>query len=160
LTAKPLLYLDVDGVLNPVCPPVDADFAVHALHGSAVLLSPRHGEWLRELAGVYELVWATTWESHANASIGPLLGLPPLPVVPTGRYAERLDGDWLPILRHAAGRPFAWIDDLIPPHLLRGASARPDRLLVPVDPATGLRRPHVDRLLRRPPSAMAASVPN
>ncbi|MFB7945407.1 HAD domain-containing protein [Kitasatospora phosalacinea] len=68
---KPLLYLDVDGVLNPVFPHPDDDFDAHTLLGYSVLLSPRHGDWLRELADHYELVWATTW---SNA--------PPLHLVP------------------------------------------------------------------------------
>ncbi|WP_236655523.1 HAD domain-containing protein [Streptacidiphilus carbonis] len=145
---KPLLYLDVDGVLNPVCPRPEGDFTIYRIQGSTVLISARHGTWLRELAEVYQLVWASTWEAYANLCIAPLLHLPELPFVPVGR---RAGGDWLPIVRHAAGRPFAWVDDLIPEAVLRDSRARADRLLLPVDPGQGLRRSHVDRLLREPP---------
>ncbi|MFJ4675087.1 MULTISPECIES: HAD domain-containing protein [unclassified Kitasatospora] len=161
---KPLLYLDVDGVLNPVFPSPDDDFDAHTLLGYSVLLSPRHGDWLRELADRYELVWATTWEERANEHIAPLLGLPELPVVVFSGYVPQ-PGDprvplmelfsaakWAPILRHAQGRPFAWVDDCIPPRLVRRSVLRADRLLLPVDPAQGLQREHVERLLRRPPS--------
>ncbi|MFC1406756.1 HAD domain-containing protein [Streptacidiphilus sp. N1-10] len=147
-TDKPLLYLDVDGVLNPVCPRPEGDFTIYRIQGSTVLISARHGTWLRELAEVYQLVWASTWEAYANLCIAPLLQLPELPFVPVGR---RAGGDWLPIVRHAAGRPFAWVDDLIPDTVLRDSEARVDRLLLPVDPGQGLRRSHVDRLLREPP---------
>ena len=148
LPDKPLLYLDVDGVLNPVCPRPEGDFTIYRIQGSIVLISARHGAWLRELAEVYQLVWASTWEAYANLCIAPLLQLPELPFVPVGR---RPGGDWLPIVRHAAGRPFAWVDDLIPDTVLRDSKARVDRLLLPGDPGQGLRRSHVDRLLREPP---------
>ena len=149
---KPLLYLDVDGVLNPVCPRPAAEFTTHRIHGSAVLVSARHGGWLRELSAVYQLVWASTWEAQANLCIAPLLGLPALPFVPVGRHPA---GDWAPIVRHAAGRPFAWVDDLIPEAVRLSCAARVDRLLLPVDPGQGLRRPHVDRLLREPPARLS-----
>lgn len=145
---KPLLYLDIDGVLNPVCPHPDAGFTVHRLHGSTVLISPRHGSWLRELSTRYQLVWASTWGVHANLCIAPLLHLPALPWVAVGRHPG---GDWPSLVRHAAGRPFAWLDVLIPEAVLHSSAARVDRLLLPVDPGQGLRRSHVDRLLRRPP---------
>ncbi|MEW1910673.1 HAD domain-containing protein [Kitasatospora sp. NPDC085895] len=159
----PLLYIDVDGVLNPADPYPADGFRRHELLGYEVLLSPVHGEWLRELSGTYRLCWATTWQESANEHLAPLLGLPELPVVGVNRYvrqpgdprtrlAELFSGfKWAPILRHAAGRPFAWIDDVIPPRLVRNSTLRPDRLLIPVDPHQGLERHHVDRLLRRPP---------
>ena len=149
---RPLLYLDVDGVLNPVCPRPAAEFTTHRIHGSAVLVSARHGLWLRELSAVYQLVWASTWEAQANLCIAPLLGLPVLPYVPVGRHPS---GDWTSIVRHAAGRPFAWVDDLIPEAVRLSSAARVDRLLLPVDPGQGLRRLHVDRLLREPPARLS-----
>ncbi|MFJ3791166.1 HAD domain-containing protein [Kitasatospora sp. NPDC090091] len=168
---KPLLFLDVDGVLNPVCPDPDGDFDTHTLLGYTVLLSARHGEWLRELAASYELVWATTWEEEANTHIAPAIGLPALPVVRFTGYVPQ-PGDprlrlmelfsarkWAPLLRYAGGRPFAWVDDVIPPRLVRGSLFRRDRLLLPIDPGQGLERRHVDRLLARPPrTALARSA--
>ncbi|MFD5087640.1 HAD domain-containing protein [Kitasatospora sp. NPDC058201] len=160
---KPLLFLDVDGVLNPVCPGPETDFDAHTMLGYTVLLSPRHGTWLRELAAGYELVWATTWEEHANAHIAPAIGLPELPLVRFTGYTPQ-PGDprvplmelfsarkWAPLLRYAAGRPFAWVDDVIPGRLVRSALWRRDRVLLPIDPGRGLERRHVDRLLARPP---------
>lgn len=165
MTGRPLLFVDVDGVLNPADPwPADG-FDRHHLLGYDVLLAPLHGAWLRELSGTYELCWATTWQDSANAHIAPLLGLPDLPVVPVNRYTrqpgdprirltELLSGHkWAPLLRYAAGRPFAWIDDVVPPRLVRNSLLRGDRLLLRVDPVQGLERHHVDRLLRRPPGS-------
>ncbi|MFE7192894.1 HAD domain-containing protein [Kitasatospora sp. NPDC057541] len=160
---KPLLFLDVDGVLNPVCPGPEADFDAHTLFGYTVLLSARHGAWLRELAHTYELVWASTWEEHANTHIAPAIGLPELPFVRFTGYLPQ-PGDprvplmellsarkWAPLLRYAAGRPFAWVDDVIPPRLVRNSLWRRDRVLLTIDPGQGLERHHVDRLLSGPP---------
>lgn len=63
----------------------------------------------------FELVWAIGWEDGANQIIGPLLGLPPLPVIhfprdANGRCAE------LPTLQQVVGDgPLAWIDDELTP---------------------------------------------
>ncbi|MGW6914585.1 HAD domain-containing protein [Kitasatospora sp. NPDC054939] len=151
------------GSLNPVCPRPEAGFDSHTLLGYTVLLSARHGAWLHELAATYELVWATTWEEHANTHIAPAIGLPDLPYVRFTGYVPQ-PGDprvplmelfsahkWAPLLRHAAGRPFAWVDDVIPARLVRRSLWRRDRLLLPIDPGQGLERRHVDRLLARPP---------
>jgi hypothetical protein len=160
---RPLLYLDVDGVLNPSAPHPGTGFERHTVLGYQLWLAPSvHGEWLRELAEVYELHWATTWEEDANTHLAPLLGLPPLPVVrfagyrpqpgdPRIRLMELLSGaKWAPLLRHAAGRPFAWVDDVMPFRLVRNSLLRRDRLLLPIEPEQGLERHHVDRLLSRP----------
>ncbi|MGW1980711.1 HAD domain-containing protein [Streptomyces sp. NPDC001889] len=160
---KPLLYLDVDGVLNPAGPHPRPDFDTHTLPGFRVLLSPRHRDWLREPAQVYALHWATTWEEDANTHIAPPLGLPALPVVRLTGYRPR-PGDprvpvtelfyaakWAPLLRHAGRRPFAWLDDVMPSRLVRDSLLRRDRLLLPVDGRQGLQRHHVGRLLARPP---------
>jgi hypothetical protein len=167
--ARPLLYLDVDGVLNPLGPSDPARFVRHETgDGPAVRLHPEHGDWLRELSARYELVWATTWEHLANERLGPLLGLPELPVVEFSAYRRRRDDPrfgilelfearkWAPILRHADGRPFAWVDDVIPRRVRRQAWPYRGILLVPVDPGDGLTRRHVNRLLAWP---RAASVP-
>lgn len=96
---KPLLMLDVDGVLNPwqlatpnghtagagftkyLLPADEAEEAA-GLATMPVLLSSVHGEMLRALSESFDLVWATTWEDMANRHISPLLGLPTdLPVV-------------------------------------------------------------------------------
>ncbi|GAA2138139.1 hypothetical protein GCM10009760_19210 [Kitasatospora kazusensis] len=168
--AKPLLFLDVDGVLNPAAPCPGTDFDAHTLLGFRVLLSARHGDWLRELAEAYELCWATTWEEDANTHVAPVLGLPPLPVVrfagdkpqpgdPRMRLMELFSGaKWAPLLRHAGGRPFAWVDDVMPFRLVRNSLVRRDRLLLPIDAAQGLERHHVDRLLEKPPRPRRLAV--
>lgn len=67
-----------------------------------------------------EVVWATTWQHHANTYFSPILGFPELPVAvvdngssfgePSAWKAAQLGEDprW-------AARPLVWVDDDIPP---------------------------------------------
>ncbi len=99
----PILFLDVDGPLNPFAAPAEQHpegYAAHRMRPASwareyppvplpgggervpslrVWLNPAHGPALRRLP--VELVWATTWGHEANEWIGPHLGLPLLPVV-------------------------------------------------------------------------------
>ncbi|MFE1591509.1 hypothetical protein [Nocardia sp. NPDC058705] len=132
---RPLLYLDVDGPLNPFgakpakrpvgyethrfMPPVwvarHGENPVRRVKPLRVWLNRTHGPALVALAEYYELWWATTWEHDANTYIGPAIGLPELPVVewipghrrgPEGTFWKTAQ-----LVEHAAGRPFAWVDD-------------------------------------------------
>lgn len=126
--SRPLLYLDVDGPLNPYAaqperrPPgyttlrvtLGPDRPARVERSLRVWLAPWHGPALLDLD--YELYWATTWMADANRWIAPVLGLPELPYVDFGGalLAERPDGvHWktAALVDHAAGRPFAWVDD-------------------------------------------------
>ena len=129
----PLLFLDVDGPLNPYAAQAQRRPAGYVTirvpwesvrpgssGGAApagqlrVWLSPEHGTAL--LALDYDLCWATTWMGAANEWIGPVLGLPELPFVDFGTslLSERPDGvHWKTeaLVAYAGGRPFAWVDD-------------------------------------------------
>ena len=149
---KPLLLVDVDGVLNPLVriAVFPRDFAEHRLEGFRVLLSARHGVWLNALADRFDLVWATTWEDDANRLIAPLIGLPTdLPVIRFGD-PER-PGTWkLPdVAAYVGDRPAAWVDDDLWGDAEAWARARAaPTLLVRTDPAVGLARRHVKALER------------
>ncbi|MEV6219885.1 hypothetical protein [Nocardia sp. NPDC051833] len=132
---RPLLYLDVDGPLNPYGAKPEkrpAGYETHRLTPAAwldrhpntpparvkplrVWLNPEHGPQLLALAEVFDLAWGTTWEHEANSMIGPLIGLPELPVVEfTGSKRFGPEGTFFktaPLIEYAAGRPFAWVDD-------------------------------------------------
>ncbi|MFD3543586.1 HAD domain-containing protein [Streptomyces sp. NPDC058662] len=135
MTGRPLLLLDVDGPLNPfrAAFPALRGYTGHRMHptvwtarrapgsrsarrGLKVRLHPSHGARLRALP--LELVWATTWMHQANTMIAPHIGLPgDLPVIEWPELFAR-DPDGLywktrPLLDWAAGRPFAWVDDMI-----------------------------------------------
>ncbi|MFG2227288.1 HAD domain-containing protein [Streptomyces sp. NPDC048644] len=153
---RPILFLDVDGPLNPwradperieragyrtlAMRPTGWEPPVPAL---LVRLDPRHGPLLLALG--FRLVWATTWKADANTWIAPVLGLPDLPYVewpPLGRDdGEEVHWKTRRLVEVAAGRPFAWVDDEISAHdrdwvALHHAGRA---LLHRVDPAVGLR---------------------
>lgn len=169
---KPLLLIDVDGPLNPYDMTGNSfskynrlnegrRYLQYRIHQYKVRLSKWHGEELLKLADVYELVWATTWEHDANALIGPKIGLPELPVIEFDKdwpLPTRPDGTYFKthtIMKYAAGRPFAWVDDEIGVHDQECVS---DIHTAPfslhwVDPAHGLRQLDFDTL-----AAWAASL--
>ncbi|MFF3347983.1 hypothetical protein [Streptomyces sp. NPDC002779] len=120
--SRPLLFLDVDGPLNPwAAKPQRRPEGYTTIRATVrpgrplrVWLNPSHGPSLLTLA--YDLCWATTWMDAANRWIAPVIGLPELPWVDFGEvlFAERPDGvHWktAAIVEYAAGRPFAWVDD-------------------------------------------------
>jgi hypothetical protein len=140
---RPILLLDVDGVLLVVRPARDDDTTdpEQSLH-------PEAGAWLAELAGEFELVWATTWEGLANRLIAPVMGLDPLPAVTfdMGRHAPTPK---LPsVIEWVGDRPCAWLDDDLQHDADTWAAGRSvPTLLIHVDNSVGIQRRHVDRLL-------------
>ncbi|MFD0269982.1 hypothetical protein ACFVGY_25990 [Streptomyces sp. NPDC127106] len=134
-TDRPLLLLDVDGPLNPfrsrlaglrgytshrMRPTVWMSYrspdSRRARRGLKVRLHPSHGA--RLLALPFDLAWATTWMDEANTMVAPHIGLPgDLPFIEWPElFARDPDGlSWKTrsLVAWAAGRPFAWVDDMI-----------------------------------------------
>jgi hypothetical protein len=144
---RPLLFLDIDGVLNPWaardCPD---GYVAHRWRRRRAWLRPEHGPellGLAERAGM-DLVWASSWGHDANTTVGPALGLPRLPVVEFAGPHDDSGPDWKfpAVARFAYGRPLAWFDDdfdLRPAAKARFLDRRePPTVLVPVDPAVGV----------------------
>lgn len=152
---RPVLYLDVDGVLNPFRSKGPhkhwSDYAKHTVDlpdGSSFKLwcSPVLGRQLSDVAlrhGI-EIVWATSWADHVEELIVPLVGLErglrvlAYPAVAetdlanTGKLAE--------VAADAGGRPAIWVDDDLGPADRAWAAEREDpTLLIRPDPAAGLR---------------------
>lgn len=156
MTARPLLFLDVDGPLNPYDAKPHrrpAGYLTHRMRPTGwqdpwqkplrVWLNPAHGSYL--IALPYDLVWATTWGTEANEWIAPHIGLPELPAVDWPElHAKRDDGTYFKthdLVRYAAGRPFAWVDDEIGDNDRGYVEAHHSgpALLHRVDPKLGLR---------------------
>lgn len=163
MTDRPLLLLDIDGPLNPFaarCPRLRG-YTAHRLRpevwlsrqvpgsrrhrrGLRVRLNPSHGERLTELP--YALAWASAWAHDANALVSPRIGLPgDLPVV-EWPAAPGADPDGLcwktrTLLDWAAGRPFAWVDDMITSRDAAHVAEHHDApaLLMRISPRWGLR---------------------
>lgn len=113
--AKPLLLVDIDGVISlfggrdgagrasatpavaiaassqpPAPGPAgEIDGAFHAIDGIPHFLSATAAAHLLSLAERFELVWASGWEEKANEYLPHLLGLPAaLPFIPFARPAS------------------------------------------------------------------------
>ncbi|CAL9388856.1 hypothetical protein SUDANB121_01222 [Nocardiopsis dassonvillei] len=174
MSQPPLLFLDVDGPLNPFRASGrhrPDGYTTHRLRPEGwaeapkplrVWLRPDHGERLLSLP--YTLVWATTWEHDANTMIGPVLGLPELPVVELPHWSSATGGlcfKTAALVEYAAGRPFAWVDDMITGHdadWVRRHHPGP-ALLHRVDPRIGLLDADFRSLEGWPPARTAAALP-
>ena len=131
---KPLLLLDVDGVLNAFAPTrphtvrylggrylKDGTWAPYKVH-----LDNEIAEMIDLLAEHYEIHWATMWNGRAN-EVGEAIGIDPLPHMycdhfegwdaakAMGMSDFRIKGLWYaktPLIpAYVNGRPFAWVDD-------------------------------------------------
>ena len=162
---KPLLFVDVDGVISLFgfregyglatgnapfsdCPPG----RLHSINGVMHYISGACGAHLRQLAAHYELVWATGWEDRANEHLPFLLKLPfeSLPVLRFDGRAVFGSAHWKvdAINEYAADRPAAWIDDNMSEECHAWANRRSaPTLLVETSPSEGLTDEHVQQLL-------------
>jgi Swiss Army Knife RNA repair-like protein len=149
---KPLLFVDIDGVLSvfgfsPTARPagtwVDVDGVWH-------LISSAAAGHLLALAPVFDLVWCSGWEDKADEHLVHVLDLPVRPPfltfpVPAGTAHWKL----ATVERHAGARPMAWIDDGFDDSCHAWAAARTaPTLLVATDPAIGLAAEHAALLER------------
>lgn len=158
---RPVVLLDVDGVLNLGLFLSSAERG--RLHGqdgwysgragdrsdpyaTRIVLNRRWGPLVRSLAETgAELAWATRWQEAANVFIGPLLGLPVLPVVPVSADMGRLKAQ--SVIPWTQGRPWAWLDDE-EDELAMAASLSRKRphLAVLTDRKTGVTRENADEV--------------
>jgi hypothetical protein len=149
---KPLLFVDIDGVLSlfgfgsDSRPPgswLNVDGVVH-------LISATAAKHLHRLASRFELVWCSGWEEKANENLLALLSLPrPLPFLTFPAQEGARHWKLAAIDAHAGDRPLAWVDDAHDDACRDWAAARrAPTLLVATDPPVGLTDAHVAALER------------
>jgi hypothetical protein len=157
--AKPLLFVDIDGVLSlfGFCSiEVPERCSWHQVDGIIHLLSQDAAGHLLDLSDVFEPVWCSGWKDRANDHLPHVLGLGPYPHLTFGDSA----GHWklAAVISHAGQRPLAWIDDDLNDAVRDWAAARSaPTLLIETEPATGLTTELAARLRAWGESARAMS---
>jgi hypothetical protein len=143
---RPLLLLDVDGVLVPFgfAPGGRPAGTVLTVHGFEQVVLATAATHLRTLAEHFAVTWCTGWREAANEHLLDALGLtspladvvfpPELAVAPQASWKLRA------IDQHAgADAPLAWVDDAFDADCERWAAERPGAThLERTDPAVGL----------------------
>ena len=161
---KPLLFVDVDGVISLFgfregyglasgdvpfgdCPPG----TLQSINGVMHYIASDCGGRLRRLAERYELVWATGWEEAANDYLPHLLALPAhLPYLTFDGRVAAGSAHWKvdAIADYAGSRPLAWIDDNVDESCREWAARRPaPTLIVETLRHEGMVEEHVELLL-------------
>ena len=150
---RPILFLDVDGVISLFGFPADGAPAgtFHSVDGIIHLIGERAGPLLERLSERFELVWATGWEEKANEYLPHILGLGrELPVLTFDGRAVFGSAHWKlgAIDAYAGDRPAAWIDDFVDDECRAWAERREaPTLIVEAESAVGLTEEHVEALL-------------
>jgi hypothetical protein len=155
LPQRPILFIDVDGVISLFgFTPGDDTLPgpLHWIDGVAHCIPEDVGMKLVRLAEAFELVWATGWEERANEHLPFLLKLPfrDLPCLTFDGQAVFGSAHWKvdAIDEYAGDRPAAWIDDNLNEDCIAWAGGRPaPTLLVETSSAEGITDEHVERLL-------------
>ncbi len=122
---RPLLLVDVDGVLQPLGRSVPLGFARFVDDESEAVLRLEHGVWLARLASTFDLVWATTWGPTANRSIGRRLGLPALPHISLTDLPREGTRKLVAVREYVGDRAIAWVDDELYEDAYAWAADRP-----------------------------------
>jgi HAD domain in Swiss Army Knife RNA repair proteins len=154
-TRKPILFVDVDGVISVFGFSPDAGNLpgpFHWIDGVAHCIPPDVGRRLNCVSSRYELVWATGWEEKANEYLPHILKLPArdLPCLIFQGRAVFGSAHWKldAIDEYAGNRPAAWIDDNIDDACRLWAMSRDaPTLLVQTESAVGITDEHVEKLL-------------
>lgn len=166
---KPMLLLDIDGVLNAFPEHSDLrNYSRHLIDGYRIHLHRDAPQMVSALEQEFEIVWFTLWNHRATPAIGPHVGLTATPHLTTSwergweaaavaGYGDaeisRLMYAKTPLLPHLVppGRRWVWIDDAHSRwdhEYLVTAGMDPSQFrLVRTDPDSGLTWSDVERAL-------------
>jgi hypothetical protein len=145
---KPLLFVDIDGVVSLFgfgSTAVPARCSWHQVDGIVHLLSHEAAEHLQALEAHYEVVWCSGWKDRANDHLPHVLRVGPYPHLTFGAS----EGHWklASVIAHAGDRPLAWIDDDVNDAVRAWAAERAaPTLIVETAPSSGLTAAHAERL--------------
>jgi hypothetical protein len=148
-TSRPLLMVDIDGVISLFARPgtgwadrQPSEGSFHWIDGIPHFLSSIAAAHLLALSSSFELVWASGWEEKADEYLPHLLELPRgLEFLRFERSVGKSNAHWKldAIEAHAAGRALAWVDDALDEECHGWAEARTTpTLLVQTAPEHGL----------------------
>lgn len=165
-TDRPLLAIDVDGVLNVLASrknrrKYDVHHVADPINGYVytIMFKPGLAKWLDELTNHFVPVWCTMWDDLANAELTEKLGLPYLPVIPctdTWEHSNTIHGRIVHhkvprIISHVGDRAVAWIDDEIESGDTMWADERTaagfPTLAMKIKANEGLQQHNVDKLI-------------
>lgn len=147
VNVRPLLILDVDGVLYPTGRAVPPGYERVTSDAYDVVVSRRHGDWLQMLASLFEPAWGTTWGHAANDIFGSVLGLPVWPVIPLADLPRAGTRKLAAVSAYVGDRPAAWVDDELYDDARSWAESRHvPTLLIATRASVGLTQGDVDRL--------------
>ncbi|MBK6763042.1 MAG: hypothetical protein IPG68_07090 [Micrococcales bacterium] len=92
MTDRPLLLLDIDGVLNAIPDePSPPGYTLHEMDGFAIHLSSDLRDMVTALAERFDIVWFTLWNERASLLMGPQVGLEQAPYLHTSWHlGERI----------------------------------------------------------------------
>ena len=152
---KPLLLVDVDGVLSLFPKPGEQlpqrpDLKWINVEGIPHMIALENCRHLASIADSFELVWATGWEHKANEHLPPIIGLAAqLPVIEFDgrRYDHQAHWKLGAVDAFVGDRPAAWIDDAHDDICRDWASARSQpTLLVDTETNIGFGEPQAELL--------------
>ncbi len=152
MTRKPLLAVDVDGVVSLFgfeTPPEGPAPRFELVDGVIHCLSITAGQRLRQLGEYYDIVWASGWEDRTGR-LAEILELPEYPYLTFEGKARFGSADWklAPLEEYARGRALAWIDDSLDESCYEWARARPEpTLLMETESPLGIQDIHVEALV-------------
>lgn len=149
---KPILFLDVDGVLNRY----GEDFPrarPEGGRGAQLHIPEDTAERMQRLLEVFDPIWATAWRRGAHRVFAPLLGLPSRP----WHCVDYRDFKLPHLIRYAGERRWAWVDDDAEWELEQ-TGIEPSGLVIAPDTAVGLTDEHVEELLVFAKSEVVATV--